>query len=169
MKQKWYKMYLDMADIAAEESHAIRLKVGAVFVSPEGVMSIGINGMPAGGDNLCENIIYAHDECDDLPYDGISSAYPYQNVTTGEVYRLETKPEVSHAEENLFGKMLRQGLSSKNGILFLTHQPCINCAKLIRNAGIIEVIYRREYRDRLGVDYLFNNDVICLKEYDATI
>ena len=54
MNPKWVKMYLDMAIRAAEESHAVRLKVGAIFVSVDGAMSMGINGLPEGGDNVCE-------------------------------------------------------------------------------------------------------------------
>ena len=115
MKKKWIKMYLDLAARVAEESHAKRLKVGAVFVSKEGVLSIGINGLPTGSpDNVCE----------------------IDNVT---------KLEVSHAEENVMTKLLRQGVSTTGGYFFQTHSPCINCIKLLANAGIREVWYLTEH------------------------
>ena len=158
MKIKWYKMYLDIADRLAQESHAVRLKVGAVFVSIEGVMSTGINGLPAGGSNVCET--------EKIEYVKVEHDHRFcMNPTTV----LVTKPEVSHAEENLLGKMLRQGVSTKGGTVFITHAPCINCAKIMVVAGISNVIYRNEYKDTTGVDWLNKNNVVCLKEFDATI
>lgn len=138
MKKKFVVMYLDIADRLAQESHAVRLKVGAVFVSPEGVMSTGINGLPAGGSNVCET-----DE--NLPFNG----------------QLTTKPEVSHAEENLFGKLMRQGVSTKDGAIFLTHEPCINCAKIIVNAGVYEVWFRHAYTGshKTGTEWLRRNSI----------
>jgi dCMP deaminase len=137
MNKKWIFMYLDIAERLACESHAVRLKVGAVFVSPEGVMSAGINGMPAGGDNVCENI--------------------------NEDGTLSTKNEVSHAEENLFGKLMRQGVSTKDGTIFLTHAPCIHCSKIIVNSGVKAVYYRNQYRSNDGVHWLNMNNVDCIQ------
>lgn len=128
MKLKWIHMYLDIAARFAQESHAVRLKVGAVFVSPDGVMSSGINGMPAGGSNICEDTL--------------------QDGT------LVTKPELSHAEENCFSKMLRQGVSAKGGTLFLTHAPCPNCSRQIFNSGTARVYYSNDYRTLDGVNFL---------------
>jgi dCMP deaminase len=141
MKSKWIKMYLDIADRVAQESHAVRLKVGAVFVSPKGVMSTGINGLPAGGSNCCERkVIDEHGQC-----------------------RLVTLDEVSHAEENLFAKLMQQGVSTDGGWMFLTHEPCINCAKIILNAGIKVVIFRRRYAgsSKTGTEWLSANMVKC--------
>ena len=148
-------MYLDIADRLAQESHAVRLKVGAVFVSPEGVVSTGINGMPAGGTNSCEDIVWSPNKIktDDYPYMG----------TSGYAYKLVTKLELSHAEEAVFCKMLSQGVSSKNGYMFITHSPCINCSKLIFNAGIKSVYYRTDYRSFDGINYLRENGVLVEK------
>ena len=123
MKTKWIKMYLDIASRLAEESHATRLKVGAVFVSESGVMSTGINGLPAGGSNVCER----------------------DN---------KTLPEVSHAEEAVLTKLLKQGVSTDGGYIFCTHSPCINCAKLMANSGIKEVWYLDDYKNSYGIDYM---------------
>lgn len=141
MKTKWINMYMDIAKRISQESHAKRLKVGAVFVSIDGVMSIGINGLPPGGSNECE----------------------YQQVNDSGSYALVTKPEVSHAEEAVFGKLMLQGVSTKNGSLFLTHAPCINCAKIILSAAIKNVYYKTEYRDNKGIDWLKSNNINVIK------
>lgn len=123
MNDKWIKMYLDIATRLSRESHATKLKVGAVFVSASGVMATGINGLPAGGSNICE----------------------YDN---------KTLPEVSHAEEAVMTKLLRQGVSTVGGYIFCTHSPCINCAKLLANSGIKTIWYLEDYRCSSGIDYL---------------
>lgn len=110
-------MYLDIAERVSQESHANRLKVGCVFVSEHGILSIGINGTPSGGSNVCED--------------------EHGN----------TKPDVSHAEENLIYKLLKEGVSTKNGIIFQTHSPCERCIRLLCNAGIKEIYYLQEYRE----------------------
>ena|ERR1035437_3888698 len=147
MKKKWVTMYLDIADRLAQESHAVRLKVGAVFVSPEGVMSTGINGLPVGGSNVCE--------------DPIIEEYMNSSGKVCESRILKTKEEVSHAEENLFGKLMRQGVSTKDGAIFLTHEPCINCAKIIVNAGVYEVWFRHAYTGshKTGTEWLRRNSI----------
>lgn len=142
MKAKWARMYLDIAERLAEESHAVRLKVGAVFVSPDGVMSTGINGLPAGGSNVCE----------------------HQEGST-----LITKDETSHAEENLFGKLMQQGVSTKDGTIFLTHAPCINCAKIMVVSGISSVHFRNNYKNNNGVDWLLKNNIYVVKENNANL
>ena len=165
LQPKWCKMYMDMAIRAAAESHAIRLKVGAVFVSPDGVMSMGINGLPAGGDNVCETVEW----CSGggwLDPDTIEAGWPYEgtykdqdgNEIQGR-YRLKTKPEVSHAEENLVSKLMLAGVSTKGGAVFVTAAPCINCAKILVGAGITHVYYLQEYRDLSGVNWLQTNGI----------
>ena len=139
MKRKWVEMYLDMALRAAQESHAVKMKVGAVFVSEEGVMSIGINGLPSRASNRCEYI--------------------------DENHILKTKPEVSHAEENLITKMLREGMSAKGGTVFCTHAPCINCAKLMANAGIKKIWYLEDHKPE-GIRYIKEHFKIEVKKFD---
>ena len=131
-------MYMDIAERIAKESHAKRLKVGAVFVSPDGVMSTGINGLPAGMSNVCEDILE----------DGSTV----------------TKPEVAHAEEALFSKLMRQGVSTKGGRMFITHAPCIYCSKIIAGSGVTHVHYKNYYRTRDGVDWLEKNGIKVIKE-----
>lgn len=133
MQRKWVDAYLDMAERFAELSHAKRLKVGAIVVKDNRVISIGYNGTPAGWSNECEEIIETHE-------DG--------GVIT------KTKDEVIHAEANAISKLARDGESSKNATMFLTHAPCVQCAKLIYGAGINSVYYRNSYRDENGIVFL---------------
>jgi dCMP deaminase len=147
MKQKWIDAFMDTAERFAQLSSAVRLKVGAVVVKDNRIISIGYNGMPAGWTNECETKIYCDDgECSEqqLPKDS--------NVWKN--YKLVTKDEVIHAEANAILKLARDGESGNGSILFCTHAPCIHCAKLIHGAGITEVYYRESYRDTLGLDFL---------------
>jgi len=125
-------MYLKIALMVSEQSYAERLKVGAVFVSSEGIISIGINGLPPNGSNVCES-------------------------------NGKTLPQVSHAEENLFAKIMRQGISTINGTMFITHSPCINCAKIILGADIKELYYTSDYRCDSGINWLRSNGVCVFK------
>jgi dCMP deaminase len=136
MKQKYIDLYMDWARRAAELSHARRLQVGAVIVKDDSVISYGYNGMPAGWDNNCEYEIY-QDNGDDEP----------------EVI-LKTKPEVLHAETNAIAKLARNGKHGLDSDLFITHAPCMDCAKLIYQAGIRRVWFGTHYRDNSGVDFL---------------
>jgi dCMP deaminase len=132
MKQKWVDAFMDTAERFAQLSSAVRLKVGAVVVKDNRIISIGYNGMPSGWTNECENTIQHSDD----------------TVTT------VTKDEVIHAEANAIIKLARDGESGNNASLFCTHAPCIHCAKLIHGAGIKTVYYRESYRDTLGLDFL---------------
>lgn len=148
MKLKWILMYLDMAKRASEESHAKRMKVGCIFVSFEGAMSIGINGMPAGGSNECEI---------EVEESYISSG----SGKNGTRKVLITKPEVSHAELNCIQKLLRQGVSTVGGKLFITLEPCKQCANIILGSGIRHVFYSEEYAgsNGSGVKWLKENNI----------
>jgi len=150
-------MYLDIAQRISEESHAIRLKVGAVFVSEDGVMSTGINGLPPDGSNECEHKIYDKFAKSTLDHYDFIRLLPYEDEHGR--YRLVTKDETSHAEENLFSKLMRQGVSTYGGSIFLTHSPCINCAKIIIGAGIKSVYFSNNYGTQAGPAWLSANGV----------
>jgi dCMP deaminase len=135
MKQKYLDLYMDWADRTAELSHARRLQVGAVIVKDDSVISYGYNGMPSGWDNNCEDeIILEQDE---------------KFVKT-----LKTKPEVLHAESNAIAKLARSSQSGRDASVFITHAPCLDCAKLIYQSGIRSVFYRNSYRDMAGIEFL---------------
>ena len=122
------------AETFAELSHARRLHVGAIIVKDDRIISIGYNGMPAGWDNNCE--------------------YEVLPEHHGEEITLKTRPEVLHAESNAIAKLAKSSESGLDASLFVTHAPCMDCAKLIYQSGISNVYYRDSYRDMAGVDFL---------------
>ena len=119
---------MDWARRAAELSHARRLHVGAVVVKDDTVISYGYNGMPAGWDNNCEDVLA----------DGTT----------------KTKPEVLHAESNAIAKLARSHNSGVGADIFITHAPCMECSKLIYQSGIRRVYYGAAYRDSAGIEFL---------------
>jgi dCMP deaminase len=133
MKHKFAKAYMDVAERFAQLSYAVRLKVGAIVVKDDRIISIGYNGMPSGWDNECEDCV---------SIDDVGSPI------------LKTKPQVLHAESNAITKLAKSTESGKNGIMFCTHAPCIECAKLIYQTGIYTVYYKNNYRDTAGIDFL---------------
>ena len=142
MKQKWIDAFMDTAARFAQLSSAVRLKVGAVVVKDNRIISIGYNGMPSGWTNVCEEVVTPT-----LPY------------LQGDGPVLKTKDEVIHAEANAIIKLARDGESGNGSSLFCTHAPCIHCAKLIHGAGINKVYYRNSYRDEAGIKFLINCNI----------
>ena len=116
--------YLRMARIWAENSYCKDRQVGALIVKDKSIISDGYNGTPSGFENLCE------DEND------------------------RTKPYVLHAEANAITKVAKSGNSSDGATLYVTASPCIECAKLIIQAGIVRVVYSELYRCYDGIELL---------------
>ena len=132
---KLYQRYLRMAMIWAENSYCERRKVGAIVVKDKTIISDGYNGTPSGFENVCE------DE---------------NNLT---------KPYVLHAEANAITKLARSNNNSEGATLYVTASPCIECAKLIIQAGIKRVVYAEKYRLEDGLRLLekANVEVVHLK------
>ena len=128
---------MDWATRCAQLSHAKRLQVGAVIVKDDSVISYGYNGMPAGWDNNCEDTIYHSDD----------------------TVSLKTKPEVLHAESNAIAKLARSINSGNGADIFITHAPCLDCAKLVYQAGIKRVYFGTAYRDDAGIRFLERSGV----------
>jgi dCMP deaminase len=122
--EKFDQRYLEMAEIWAKNSYCKRRQVGALLVKDRMIISDGYNGTPSGFENICE------DE------NGV------------------TKPYVLHAEANAITKVAKSGNSSQSATLYVTASPCMECAKLIIQAGIKRVVYKDEYRISDGVDLL---------------
>ena len=139
MKQKWIDAYMDVAERFAQLSSAKRLKVGAVVVKDNRIISIGYNGTPAGWDNNCEHDLDGGDT--------------------------KTKDEVIHAEANAISKLARSNDGGDGSYLFCTHAPCIECAKLIYGAGVKKVFYRSIYKNDFGVQFLNK----CSVEVERTL
>ncbi len=125
--------YLRMARIWAENSYCQRRKVGALIVKDKMIISDGYNGTPSGFPNVCEDA------------EGLTRAY------------------VLHAEANAITKIARSGNNSDGATLYVTDAPCIECAKLIIQAGIKRVIYARSYRLTDGIDLLKEADIEVLQ------
>lgn len=124
---------MEMAESVSRLSHARRLQVGAVVVKDNRVISFGYNGTPSGWDNNCELV----DE------DG----------------SLSTKKEVIHAEMNAIAKLAKSTESGDGAEMFITHAPCMECAKLIFQSGISRVYYKNKYRTAEGVNFLKTSQV----------
>lgn len=126
------KRYLRMATIWAENSYCRRRKVGAIIVKDQMIISDGYNGTPAGFENVCEDEAGA------------------------------TKPYVLHAEANAITKVARSNNSSDGSTLYVTASPCVECAKLIIQAGIRRVVFNELYRITDGIDLLTRAGVECI-------
>lgn len=131
--EKFDKRYLEMAAVWAKNSYCKRRQVGALLVKDRMIISDGYNGTPSGFENVCE------DE------NGI------------------TKPYVLHAEANAISKVAKSGNSSNGATLYVTASPCVECAKLIIQAGITRVVYSDEYRLTDGIDLLRRAGIECEK------
>jgi dCMP deaminase len=148
MKPKLVNAYMKTAEIFAELSHARRLHVGAIVVKDDRIISIGYNGMPAGWDNNCEyEETYSRQ---------VAPGDEYEIVSTGE---LKTRPEVLHAETNAISKLAKSSESGAGATIFITHAPCLDCAKLIYQSGINSVFYRSTYRSDDGIKFLKQSGV----------
>ena len=166
MKPKFSKAYMDTAKIFAELSSARRLHVGAIVVKDDRIISIGYNGMPSGWDNNCEDKDYMNLEAGGwLNPDEIEERWPFDEVvhepqsddtvwTHTRRFRLKTKPEVLHAETNAIAKLAKSTESGLDADLFVTHAPCLDCAKLIYQSGIRRVWFSTAYRDDSGIKFL---------------
>lgn len=144
------------AETFAELSHARRLHVGAIVVKDDRIISIGYNGMPAGWDNDCENTVFVLDE-EVMGTEMVSLGYT--QTDKGNWTKLKTKPEVLHAETNAIAKLAKSTESGDGAVLFVTHSPCLDCAKLIYQSGINSVFYRNSYRDNAGINFLTKSRV----------
>ena len=113
-----------VAETYAQLSSAVRLKVGAIVVKKDRIISIGYNGTPSGWDNTCE--------------DNNNKTLPY----------------VIHAEANAISKLAKSQESGNKSTMFITHAPCMECSKLIFTSGIKKVFYKEEYRDLSGIEFL---------------
>tara|TARA_R110002073_G_scaffold78613_1_gene189524 strand:+ start:45 stop:470 length:426 start_codon:yes stop_codon:yes gene_type:complete len=129
---------MDVAERFAQLSSATRLQVGAIVVKDDRIISIGYNGMPTGWDNCCEDII----RTDEVGF----------QVT-------KTKAEVLHAETNAIAKLAKSSESGLGATMFVTHAPCIDCAKLVYQSGIATVYYKNKYRSTQGLEFLDKSGV----------
>lgn len=124
MNERLKRAHMQVANIYAQLSYAVRRKVGCVIVKGDTIVAIGYNGTPAGWDNACEGS------------DG------------------KTLPEVLHAEQNALDKLVRSTTSSEGSSVFVTTAPCIECAKRLHGARVKEVFYKEIYHSDAGLQFL---------------
>lgn len=133
------KRYMRMAQIWSENSYCVRRKVGALLVKDKMIISDGYNGTPSGFENVCEIKV------------PIEPELQAREVAT---FRVTSKPEVLHAEANAITKVAKSNNSSLGSTLYVTCAPCIDCAKLIIQSGIIRVVYLESYKNDEGLKLL---------------
>ena len=124
-QEQFDRSYLEMARVWAKNSYCTRRKVGALLVKDRMIISDGFNGTPSGFENICED------------------------PSTG-----KTKPYVLHAEANAITKVAKSGNNSDGATLYVTDAPCVECSKLIIQAGIKRVVYMIEYSVKDGIELL---------------
>jgi dCMP deaminase len=146
MKSKWKKAFMRCAFAFSECSSAERLKVGCIIVKDNKIISVGYNGTPNGWNNKCE----IEEKTDD-----------------GEII-LKTKPNVIHAESNCLIKLAKTTGNANKALMFITHSPCYECAKMIYQSGIKKVYYANDYRNMDGVDFLKSCNVKIKKTLAGT-
>lgn len=127
MKLSWDQYYLDIAEVVARRSSCIKRHIGALIIVDNRIVSTGYNGTPRGTRN-----------CND----GGCARCADTSVQSGNKL---TECLCSHAEENAIVQAAYHGVSIKGGVLYTTFSPCLWCAKMIINAGIMAVICRKEY------------------------
>ena len=129
-KTKFDHSYIEMAHVWAKNSYCDRRQVGALIVKDRMIISDGYNGTPSGFENICED-------------------------ETG-----TTKAYVLHAEANAITKVAKSHNSSEGAILYVTDSPCVECAKLIIQSGIVRVVYDKKYRITDGLDLLDRANIL---------
>ena len=137
-ENRYHKIYLEIAQKISELSHANKKKVGSIIVKNSVIISDGFNGTPTGFENECE-------DCDG-----------------------NTKWYTLHSEANAISKLVRTGgVSAQGATLYITLSPCKDCAKLILQSGISNVIYLEEYRDMTGINFLKTSGINIFKFIEA--
>jgi dCMP deaminase len=148
LPSKFANAHMKAAEVYSQLSSAKRLQVGCVVIKDNTIIGIGYNGMPSGWTNNCEDKVYANAWSVD------NEVWEYQEEDSGHPYNLKTKPEVLHAETNALAKIARSTNSSDGASMFITHAPCLDCAKLVYQSGIKSVYYRNSYKNTDGIDFL---------------
>lgn len=181
MKESLIKYYMDIAQRTSQMSRARRLKVGAIIVKDE-IIFAGYNGTFPGEDNNCEHEVMVDDnqilaqlnkiadkigdqhEVEVVIFNKKTYAFYTEvddsNNSVRRIFKeLTTKPDVIHAEKNALRKIIRSPVSSVDSVMFMTHSPCMECAKDLANAGISKLYYRTKYRTDDGIKKLIERGV----------
>lgn len=157
----WDCRYLLIARLFASCSYALRLKVGVVLVKDRRIISTGYNGTAPGDRNVCEQAVkpdgIADDRFNSMVDEEVRAHLLELNQHAG--YNLRTLPTVIHAEANAILKVAESHETSQGSTLYITHNPCFECSKMILGAGIVRVVYENRYRAAQGVAFLRSNGI----------
>lgn len=162
IRPSWNETHMKQAELMAERSSCVKLRVGAVLVRDNRTISQGYNGTGPG----CTN---CRDQWVDYFYDNVlekSDSKTFEEYLLTEDFRNRHKiwsaEKELHAEQNCILWAAREGIATKDAILYTIYSPCINCAKVIHIAGISKVYYKNRYSsDQTGIKYLQNNKILC--------
>jgi dCMP deaminase len=162
---KEYSLYMDIALRAAQDSHAVRKKVGSVILTKSRGLYVGYNGTLPGMSNTCEEKIYNNGAGGWMDEVSFKEVYPYEDENGH--YKLKTLEGVVHSEINSLCKMLKEGVSAEGATIFVTLSPCATCSSIIASSGIKKVVYYEEYRDTKGIEMLRDFGV-QVEQYEPT-
>jgi dCMP deaminase len=146
LRPTWDEYFMDIVELVKKRSTCVRRQVGALIVKDKRILATGYNGAPVGC-NHCIDIGCLRDQL---------------NIPSGERHEI---CRATHAEQNAIAQAAYSGTSVKNGIMYVTTQPCVLCAKLIINAGISKVIFKGDYPDKLAME-LFKEAGVRIVKYE---
>lgn len=135
MRPSWDEYFMDIVELIKTRSTCLRRQVGALIVKDKRILATGYNGAPTGCSHCLE----------------IGCMREKLNIPSGQRHEL---CRAIHAEQNAIVQAANSGTSVKGGTLYVTHQPCVLCAKMAINAGITRIIYKGEYPDELSMSML---------------
>jgi dCMP deaminase len=186
-QEKIDSIMIQTAELWSQMSKCKRKKVGAVIAKDERIISIGYNGLPSGYEpDVCEKIErkiicnHCHKEINEFMVENDQIFCPVCNVKIGSVEKIGegiekytgdfdvkentiTNSNVIHAEANAILFCARNGIPTKNCTLYVTMSPCIECTKMIIQAGIKRVVYKEDYRNSDGIELLKNTGIEVIK------
>ena len=140
MRVSWDEYFIGIVDLIKTRSTCLRRQVGALIVKDKRILATGYNGSPVN----CEHCL------------DVGCIRERLNVNSGEKHELCRS---IHAEQNAIVQAANTGVSIKDSIIYISHQPCVLCSKIIINAGIIEVVYREDYPDKIGLELLKESNI----------
>ena len=157
---------MSIAELSANQSKARNLKVGAVFSKDGRPLCTGWNGLLEGITNdICEHKSVCS-TCKGQRLITLISGLDICPICNGTGYTYKTKPEVIHAEMNALRYMAKAGISTNGTTLYITHSPCINCAKHLAGIGLKRLVYKTEYKDLTGVEFLKTHSTMEIEQWN---
>lgn len=177
-KEQTNKLMLSIAKTLSNECKCNKLKVGAVIVKDKRIISSGVNGSLKNFSNVCEDTFIECHKCGKLiPTENFkndktlfnkkvytytcecSHRLDYEEDFFNKVKIKKTKPHILHAEENALIFAAKHGINIDGTSIYVTHLPCMRCARMIIASGIEEVFYIEEYRDKSSINLFKNNNI----------